>query len=380
MKDQFLLRKDLTFLNFGSFGACPKPVFETYQKFQLELEQQPVEFIIEKAPQYLKNSRMALGEFLNCHSDDLVCVTNPSYGVNIVAKNLGLKPEDEILTTDIEYGACDRTWKYYCEKTGAKYVRQKTNFPISSKEEFVQDFLKGITSRTQLIFISHITSSTALRLPVEEICREARKLGILTFVDGAHGPAQVEVDLQNMDCDLYVGACHKWMMAPKGSSFLYVRKEWQDFLDPLVISWGYEADFPSHSQFLDYHEMQGTRDLSAFCAIPSAIEFMNEYNWKEVRKNCRDLVQENAIELCEILRKQPLSSINDDFIGQMFSCEIDTKNPKELHDLLLHKYKIEIPVMAHSGKCFIRYSINAFNSKEDLDQLFSALKEIFPRR
>ncbi len=380
MKDQFLLRKDITFLNFGSFGACPKPVFETYQNFQRELEFQPVEFIIEKAPQYLKNSRIALGEFLNCHADDLVCVTNPSYGVNMVAKNLNLKPNDEILTTDIEYGACDRTWNYYCQKTGAKYIRQKTNFPISSKEEFVQEFLKGITPKTKLIFISHITSSTALRLPVEEICQEARKLGILTFVDGAHGPAQVDVDLQKMDCDMYVGACHKWMMAPKGSSFLYVRKEWQDFLDPLVVSWGYEADFPSHSQFLDYHEMQGTRDLSAFCSIPATIEFMNQHNWEEVRKNCRELVQKNAVELCSILQKKPLSLVNDDFIAQMFSCEIDTKNPKELHDLLLQKYKIEIPVMSHFGKSFIRYSINAFNSQEDLDQLFSALKEIVSSR
>lgn len=379
MKDQFLLRPDISFLNFGSFGASPKPVFETYQNFQRELELQPVEFIVEKAPQYLKNSRMALGEFLNCHEDDLVCVTNPSYGVNIVAKNLKLNPGDEILTTDIEYGACDRTWKYYCEKSGAKYVRQKNQFPIQSKEEFVSQFLKGITAQTRLIFISHITSSTALRLPVEEICKAARELGIMTFVDGAHGPAQVEVDLQKMDADIYVGACHKWMMAPKGSSFLYVRKEWQDFLDPLVISWGYEADFPSHSQFIDYHEMQGTRDLSAFCTIPKSIEFMQKNNWEEVSKNCRKMVQENASELCEILDKSPISPINDDFIAQMFSCEIDTKNPKALHDLLIQKYKIEIPVMPHGDKVFLRYSINAFNSQKDLDKLFAALKEILKK-
>ncbi len=379
MKDQFLLRDDIAFLNFGSFGACPKPVFETYQNFQLELELQPVEFIIEKAPQYLKNSRIALGKYLNCHKDDLVCVTNPSYGVNIVAKNLNLKPGDEILTTDIEYGACDRTWNYYCKKSGAKYVRQKTNFPLQSKEKFVEEFIKGITSKTKLIFISHITSSTALRLPVEEICKIAREKGIMTFVDGAHGPAQVEVDLQKMDCDMYAGACHKWMMAPKGASFLYAKKEIQAWLDPLVISWGYDADFPSHSKFLDYHEMQGTRDLSAFCTIPASIQFMEENNWKEISENCRKMVQENALRLCEILEKRPLSKIDDDFIVQMFSCEIDTNNPKELHDLLLQKYKIEIPVMPHGDKCFIRYSINAFNSQEDLDKLFWSLKEIFSK-
>lgn len=379
MKDQFLLRSDITFLNFGSFGACPKPVFETYQKFQIELEQQPVEFIAGNATQYLNNSRIALGKYLNCHADDLVCVTNPSYGVNIVAKNLQLLPGDEILTTDIEYGACDRTWNYYAEKAGAKYIRQKTHFPLETKEEFVEEFLKGITDKTKLIFLSHITSSTALRLPVEAICKAARERNIMTFVDGAHGPAQVDVDLTEMDCDIYVGACHKWMMAPKGSSFLYVRKEHQNFLDPLVISWGYEADFPSDSQFLDYHEMQGTRDLSAFCTIPACIEFMEENNWKEVSANCRKMIQENALQLCEITGNNPLSKINDDFIAQMFSCEIETKNQKELHDLLLKKYKIEIPIMVHGDKSFIRYSINAFNTQKDLDQLFTALKEILKK-
>lgn len=376
MKDQFLLNPDIHFLNFGSFGACPKPVFEVYQNFQLELEQQPVKFIAENASQYLKNSRIALGKYLNCPADDLVCITNPSYGVNIVAKNLNLKPGDEILTTDIEYGACDRTWNYYCQKSGAKYIRRKSLFPLETKEEFVEEFLKGITPKTKLIFISHITSSTAIRLPVEEICKAARELGVMTFVDGAHGPAQVEVNLTEMNPDIYVGACHKWMMAPKGSSFLYVRKEHQDSLDPLVISWGYDSDAPSHSQFLDYHEMQGTRDLSAFCSIPACIDFMKENNWKEVSANCRKIVQENAAELCKITGNKPLTNLTDDFIAQMFSSEIKTKNPKELHDLLLEKYKIEIPIMVHGNKSFIRYSINAFNSQKDLDLLFTALKKI----
>lgn len=376
MKDQFLLRDDITFLNFGSFGACPKPVFEIYQQFQSELESEPVEFLARKAPQYLKNARKALGEFLICHEDDVVCVTNPSYGVNIIAKSLDLKSGDEVLTTDLEYGACDRTWKYYCKKSGARYIQHPTRLPIQSKEEFAESFIKSITDKTKLIFLSHLTSSTALRLPVEEICAAARERGIMTFIDGAHGPAQLEVDLQKMDCDIYTGACHKWMMAPKGSSFLYVKKELQDLFDPLVISWGYESDAPSHSRFIDYHEMQGTRDLSAFCTIPATIEFMELNNWKEVRKNCRKMVQENAAVLCEILGKNPLSAINDDFIGQMFSCEIDTRNPEQLHHLLFDKYRIEIPVMRWKDKAFIRYSINAYNTQDDLDKLFWALKDI----
>lgn len=189
----------------------------------------------------------------------------------------------------MEYGACDRTWNYYCQKAGAKYIRQKISLPIHSKENFLEEFVQGINPKTKIIFISHITSSTALRLPVEEICQIAKYHAIPVFVDGAHGPAQVPVDIQKMDCDFYVGACHKWMLAPKGSSFLYAKKEQQSWLDPLVISWGYDADVPGPSQFLDYHEMQGTRDLSAFCTIPKSVEYLKEKNWEQVAANCRKM-------------------------------------------------------------------------------------------
>jgi isopenicillin-N epimerase len=280
------------------------------------------------------------------------------------------------LTTNLEYGACDKTWKYYCKKSGAKYIQHPILFPIEDKASFVEQFMKGVTSKTKLIFISHITSSTALRLPIEEICIQAKKLGILTFVDGAHGPGQVHIDLKNSDIDIYTGACHKWMLAPKGNSFLYVKKELQHLFDPLLISWGYDSAFPSNSQFLDNHETQGTRDTSAFCTIPACIEFMEKYDWKSVSEKSRKLVQKNAQELCNILGKQTLAPIESDFIQQMFSCEIDTKQPQQLHDLLYKKYNIQIPVMALGDKCYIRYSINGFNEQEDLDKLFTALKEI----
>ncbi|RYY67792.1 MAG: aminotransferase class V-fold PLP-dependent enzyme, partial [Chitinophagaceae bacterium] len=170
LKQQFLLRDDVTFLNFGSFGACPRPVFERYQQFQLELEQEPVDFIVKNGLKYLQQSREALGKYVGCDQDDLVFVTNPSYAVNMVARAIGLKAGDEVLSTDIEYGACDKTWNYICDKAGAKYIRQKIQLPLQSKEQFVEDFFKGLTTKTKLIFISHITSTTGLRLPVEEIC------------------------------------------------------------------------------------------------------------------------------------------------------------------------------------------------------------------
>jgi isopenicillin-N epimerase len=376
LRQYFLLRDDVTFLNFGSFGACPKPVFEKYQQLQLELEQEPVLFITGNGLKYLTQSREALGNYLNCAKDDLVYVTNPSYAVNAVAKSFNLKEGDEVLTTDLEYGACDKTWEYYCKKAGAKYVRQHISLPVQSKEQFIEDFFKGLSAKTKLVFLSHITSSTALRLPVEEICAVARQKGLITFVDGAHAPGQIPVNLQTLGADIYTGACHKWMMTPKGSSFFYVKKELQHLIDPLVVSWGYNALFPSASQFLDYHQMNGTRDYSAFLTIPTAIDFMKEHEWDKVAANCRKLVQDNASEFCSILNASPLAPVNDNFILQLFAAEIKTTEPEKLHDYFFEKYKIQIPVMRHGSKVYLRYSINAFNNQQDLNKLFAAIKEI----
>jgi isopenicillin-N epimerase len=376
LKEQFLVRKDITFLNFGSFGACPKPIFEKYQKYQLELEQDPVQFITVIAFKYLQQSREALGKYIGCNADEVVFVPNPSYAVNIIAKSFPLQQGDEILTTNIEYGACDKTWQYYCDKVGAKYVRQSITFPIQSKEQIVNDFFKGVNSKTKLVFISHITSTTGLRLPVEEICAKAKELGILTFVDGAHAPGHVPLNLSTLQADIYTGACHKWMLTPKGSSFLYVKKEQQDLVDPLIISWGYKALFPSHSPFLDYHQTQGTRDFSACYTIPTAIDFMAQNNWETVAADCRKLVKENALRFCNLLNTQPLAPLSDDFILQLYSTKINTKQPEKLYRLLVDKYRLEVPVMRQEEKVFLRYSIQCFNTQNDLDNLYDAIKDV----
>ena len=376
LKSQFLLRDDITYLNFGSFGACPKPVFEQYQQYQLELEQEPVQFITGNGIRYLEASRKALAQYINCHHDDLVYVTNPSYAVNLVARSMDLKPGDEILTTDLEYGASDKAWQFYCDQAGASYVKTKITLPVDDHQQIVDAISNNITNRTKLIFISHITSSTALRLPVEAIIHMAEDRNIPVFVDGAHAPGQLPIDLNALGAAMYTGACHKWMMTPKGSSFFYANKEWQDKLDPLVISWGYKAMFPSHSRFLDYHQMNGTRDYSAFLTIPEALAFMHQYDWENVKKDCRELVRSNAMQLCELLGTRPLAPLNDDYILQMFAAQIQTHAPEQLHDVLFEKYKIQIPVMRHGDKCYIRYSIQAYNTQQDLDRLLEVLSDL----
>jgi isopenicillin-N epimerase len=376
LKSQFLLSPDITYLNFGSFGACPRPIFEEYQRFQLELETEPVQFIAINGLEYLKKSREALAGYINCGADDVVYVTNPSYAVNIVAKNFKLNAGDEILSTNLEYGALDRTWNYYCRKAGAKYVRQEIQLPLTSKEKFIEDFFKGLTNKTKAIFISQITSATALIFPVKEICEIAKSKGLLTIVDGAHVPGHIPLNLAELEADIYTGACHKWMCAPKGCAFLYVKKEFQNMLDPLVISWGYESAMPSHSQFLDYHQTQGTRDFSAFLTIPKTVQFLKENNWPEVAASCRKIARENYKRFCNLLGTQPLCLVFDEFLGQMCSVPVNTNEPEKIQRILFEKHKIEIPVMRQANDVYMRYSINAFNSQADLDKLFNAMSEI----
>jgi isopenicillin-N epimerase len=376
IKSQFLINPEITFLNFGSFGACPKPIFDEYQRWQRLLEYEPVQFIAVNGVEYLRRSREALGKYINCNADDVVFTTNPSYGVNIIAKGLTLQPGDEVLSTNLEYGACDRTWNYYCGKAGAKFVRTPITLPVKSMDSLIEEFWKGYTKNTKAIFISAITSTTAMKLPVKEICEMAKQKGLLTIVDGAHVPGHAPLDLAELKADIYTGACHKWMMTPKGCSFLYVKPEFQKMFDPLVISWGYQSAAPSHSQFLDYHQMQGTRDFSAFLTLPKAIEFMNENNWDEISTDCRKLAHSNYQRFCDLANTPPLCPINDTHLGQMCSVMLRTNEAEKIQRLLFTKYNIEIPVMRHDNYTFIRYSIQAFNSQEDLDKLYLALAEI----
>lgn len=376
LKDHFLLNPEYRHLNHGSFGACPKPIFEDYQRWQLALERDPVDFFVNKGNEQLQRSKEALAKYINCNPDDLVYTTNPTYAINIIAKSLDLKEGDEVLATDQEYGALDRTWKYYCEKAGAKYVQQTIQLPVTSKEQMIEDFFAGYSENTKAIFISQITSMTALIFPVKEICERAKSLGLLTIVDGAHVPGHIPLDLAELEADIYTGACHKWMMTPKGSSFLYAKPEVQNDFDPVIISWGYDADFPGKSKFLDYHQLQGTRDYSAFLTIPASIEFMEQHDWREVSSKAKEMLRKNYPVLCDLFGTKPLCPISDEFLGQIASVPLPIDDPMPLKKELFEKYKIEIPVFKLRDQVYLRLSTQAYVSQEDVDALIEALKEI----
>jgi isopenicillin-N epimerase len=373
VRQLFYLDPNTNFLNFGSFGATPKTILQHQQALQIQMEADPVHFIIETGPQLLAESRAALGQFIHCAADDVVYVTNPTYAVNIVAKSLNLQPTDEILASNIEYGACDKTWEFYCKKAGATYVRQPITLPLTNEETFVQAFFAGITPNTKLIFLSQITSSTALILPAQAICNKAAQLGIPVFIDGAHVPGHIPLNLQQLNPTYYTGACHKWMMTPKGSSFFYCKKEYQNTLDPAIISWGYQSQTPSHSQFLDYHQFNGTRDYTAFLCIPKALQFMQQHNWQALTQQAKTLASNFAATFSQQLQTQPLAPLHSNFLGQIISTKINCPNSFALHNYLYATHKIQVPVMPQNTDVYIRYSVQPFTTQQNLTHLATAM-------
>jgi isopenicillin-N epimerase len=376
LKEYFLLDPNVIFLNHGSYGAAPKPVFEAYQNWQLRLERQPVLFLGRELPELMRASRVVLGKYLNADADDLVYIPNATHGINIVARSLDLKPGDEILTTDHEYGACDYTWEFICQKTGALYIHQAIRLPVHSEEEIVEGFWQGVTPRTKVIYLSHITSSTALRFPVETICRRARERGILTVIDAAHSPGQIPVDLQGLGADIVFGNCHKWMLAPKGAAFLYVRRAAQDLIEPLVVSWGTHPtpDIETGSRFIDILQWTGTKDPTAALTVPTAIQFMQDHAWEEVRCQCHGLLRQAMERICDLTGLPPLYPLESDFYSQMGIAPLPTSDLAVLKSRLYDEYRIEVPLVQWQDRQFIRISIQGYNTQQDVDALMQALE------
>ena len=376
LREQFLIRPDITFLNHGSFGACPRPVFQRYQEWQLELERQPVEFIGRRAHELLSDSRAALAGYLGCDADEVVYSPNVTTALNVVARSLPLNEGDEILTTDHEYGALERTWRFMCERNGAKIVTISLPRPLDDPDEVVEAVMAGLTPRTRVLFLSHITSPTAVTLPIEKLISRARDAGIWTVIDGAHAPGQVPVDLHELGADFYGGNCHKWLCAPKGAGFLYARRDVQHLLDPLVISWGWEARDPGPSRFIDEQERQATRDFSAYLAVPAAIEYQAANDWSRVREECHELARWTAAEVAELTGLPALSADSPTWYAQMITMPLPPGDAATLKTRLYDQYRIEIPTIVWRDERFVRISVQGYNTRADCRRLVDALAEI----
>ncbi|HEY3062159.1 MAG TPA: aminotransferase class V-fold PLP-dependent enzyme [Chloroflexota bacterium] len=380
LRSEFLLDPDIVFLNHGSFGACPRPVFERYQWWQRELERQPVEFLGRRLHELMATARAGLAEYLGADADEIVYYPNVTAALNAVARSLPLGEGDEILSTNHEYGALERTWTFMAEHRGARLVVREVPPPLKTPEEVVETIWAGVTPRTRVLFISHITSPTALTLPIAPLIARAKKAGIWTMVDGAHAPGQVPIDLHALGVDFYGGNCHKWLSAPKGAGFLYVRRDLQELIEPLVISWGWRAHDPGPSRFVDEHERSGTRDPAAYLAVPDAIAFQAERDWPRVRAECHELVRVARAGLLELSGEEPLVDDDPRWFVQMATLPlpIDT-DTEELKRRLWDDFRVEIPLSRWGNRPGIRVSVQGYNTRSDIEHLLEALAKLLPQ-
>ena len=360
---EYLLDPRIAFLNHGSFGACPRPVFERYQLWQRELEREPVDFLDRRLPGLLDEARATLAEYLTCSSVDLAFVENATTGVNLAARSVELRPGDEVLATDLEYGACDLAWEWVCRRTGARYVRAPIPLPLGEPGALADSLFASANEQTRILYASHVTSSTGLVLPIEELVARARALGLVVVVDGAHAPAHVPVDLTALGADFYAGNAHKWLGAPKGAGFLHVAPERQERVDAAIVSWGYGEG----TTFSGRIERQGTRDPAAWLSVPEAIRFQAERDWDAVRDRSRRLTRQTREDLCELVGTEPLAP--ETMLAQMATVRLP--HPAgDLSERLFAHHRVEIPVQRND---LLRLSVAGYTTRADIDRLLAAL-------
>jgi isopenicillin-N epimerase len=356
-RDPFLLDPEIAFLNHGSFGSCPKPVFDVYQEWQRELEREPVDLYERRLAPLLAEVRAALGRYVGAPSEDLALVLNATSAMNAVLRSLSLGPGDEILTTGHEYDGIDLLLDFLSRRTGAKVVR--------GPGVDAETIWAAATERTRVLAVSHVTAPTALLVEVEELCRRARDAGVLSVIDGAHAPGQLPLDLGRMGADFYAGNCHKWLCAPKAAGFLFARPEVQELVEPLVVGWGYRE-----RGFVLHQDWEHTRDPAAYLAVPAAIDFVREHGR---HADCRRLLQEGSRQLAAagfepVAPAQPL---------QMATFRLPPCEPEAVERRLFDEFRIEVRVSDWNGQPLMRVSIAPYNTRDDVQRLATALADVF---
>ena len=385
LKQHWLLDPDITFLNHGSFGATPKVVLDAQSAFRAQMEREPVRFFVRELEPLLDEARHALAGFLGADATGLAFVPNATAGVNAVLRSLDLDKHDELLVTTHEYNACRNTLEYVAGLAGAKIVLIDVPFPIASPEMIVEMVLERVTPRTRLLLIDHVTSQTALVFPVERLVAELNRRGIDTLVDGAHAPGSIPLDLRSLGAAYYTGNLHKWVCAPKGAAFLYVRENRRASIRPVSISHGANSMRRDRGRFLIEFDWTGTFDPSAWLSVPAALEFIPSLidgGWPEVMRRNHELALHGRDVLCEVLGIAPPAP--DDMLAAMAAVPLPdgtaTTAPSlygdPLQDALLFEEHIEVPIVPWPAppKRLLRISAFLHNEMADYERLAAALR------
>lgn len=378
------LKPGTVFLNHGSFGACPQVILELQTRLRRELEAEPVQFLWRRYEERLEPARRALAKFIGADSRDIVFVTNATTGVNAVVRSLKLKRGDELLTTSLDYNACRNVLVEVAERAGAKLVVADIPFPLESEDEIVAAILASATSRTQLFLLDHVTSNSAVILPAGRIVRELEARGVDTLVDGAHAPGMLPLNLRELRPAYYTANLHKWVCAPKGAAFLYVRPDRQATIQPAVISHGNNRTRPGFTRFQDRFDWAGTLDPTAWLCVPEAIRWMGGLRpggWPELRRRNHELAAQARKLLCARWEVPP--PCPETMIGSLATVPLPARFQRrrscgkiDAEQLALYdRFGIEVPFARFGApeRRWLRISAQIYNSPAEYEYLAAAL-------
>ena len=378
------LEQSRLFLNHGSFGACPDFVIAEQRKWQELMEQEPVRFFEELMPGLLQSSRQALGKFLHCSPEDLAFVSNATSGVNTVLRSLQFERGDEILVPNHAYQACRNSIDFVARRWGAKVVEVNIPFPIEGPQTVIGLMKSAYTSKTKLVMIDTVTSPTGLLMPFEELTAYFESRGVEVLLDAAHGIGMIPLNLVTLGASYVTSNCHKWLCAPKGTAFLYVREDKQKKIQPLTISHGHTYPLGERTRFRHEFDWTGTQDISGWCALPAVIEGMADLvdgGWEGIMQHNHELAIQGRDILCDRL------GIEQPCPNEMIACISTIKLPGEilpkekmhepdpLHHILSEKYNIQVPVWTWPSPAgrYLRISAQLYNSIEQYERLADAL-------
>jgi len=372
-RSQWNLAPGVTYLNHGSFGPPPRPVQAARRAWQEQMDAQPMDFFFRRLEPAWFESRRRLAGLLGADERNLVFAENATAAMNVLAHSLPLRPGDEVLLTDHEYGAVQRIWRRAAEAVdGAAMRTAKLPLPIEAADQVVEAIFAAATERTRLLVVSHITSPTAITLPVEPIVAEAKRRGILVCVDGPHAVAQLPLDLERLGCDFYCASCHKWLSAPFGSGFLYVAPQHHALIRTPLLSWGRLP--PGRLEtWSDEFIWYGTRDYSPYLAIPAAIDFLEQVGWDRFRQHTHALAQYARQRLVEPTGQAPIVPDSPDWYGCMAHVPLPPGDAAALQQRLWTEDGIEVPIISWSDRRWIRVSCHLYNTREEIDRLVEAV-------
>jgi isopenicillin-N epimerase len=372
----WLLDPAVTFLNHGSFGACPVAVLERQRSLRQQLEQQPLRFMVKELEPLLDQSRTALADFVGAEADDLVFVPNATTGINTVLRSLSFQPGDELLTTNQEYNASRNALDFVAERSGATVAVADIPFPIDSPVQVIEAVLSRVSPRTKLVLLDHVISQTSLVLPIQASARQLSEQGIELLVDGAHAPGMMPLNLAELGATYYTGNCHKWLCAPKGAAFLYVKRDRQSAIRPLTISHGANSPRMDRSRFHLEFDWTGTADPTAYLCVAEALRFMGSIlpgGWTELMKQNRNLAIAAQTTLCQSLNIMPPCPV--EMVGSMATIPLPDGAWEPLYEALGDRFNIEVPIIPWHppGKRLIRVSAQIYNSAAEYNYLAAAL-------